>query len=270
MPDESASFDATTSRQAREEIGRREAIRRVTTILGGVALVGGGSLMAACEKARNAPADSAAAAAPAGPFTAADVAYLDEIADTILPDTKTPGAKAAKVGSFMALMVTDGYDAREQRIFRDGMRTLDAASQKASGAPFMKATPAERLALLQMLDREQKAHTDAREAARTRARGAPTAAVPTAPESGPHQPGTTAAPDQRAQNATATPSASAPGEITADSPAHYFRMMKELALLGYFTSEIGYTQAMRYVESPGRFDPCAPYTPGDKAWAPHA
>ena len=34
--------------------------------------------------------------------------------------------------------------------------------------------------------------------------------------------------------------------------------MKELALLGYFTSEIGYTKAMRYVESPGRFDPERP------------
>jgi hypothetical protein len=53
-------------------------------------------------------------------------------------------------------------------------------------------------------------------------------------------------------------------------PAHYFRMMKELALLGYFTSEIGCTQAMRYRESPGRFDPCTPYRVGDKAWAAHA
>src|SRR6266480_2493613 len=43
-----------------------------------------------------------------------------------------------------------------------------------------------------------------------------------------------------------------------------------LALLGYFTSEPGATQAQRYVESPGRFDPCIPYTPGEKAWAPHA
>ena len=40
---------------------------------------------------------------------------------------------------------------------------------------------------------------------------------------------------------------------------HYFRLMKELALLGYFTSEIGYRQAqMRYVETPGRYGPCAP------------
>ena len=55
-----------------------------------------------------------------------------------------------------------------------------------------------------------------------------------------------------------------------DAPAHYFRMMKELALLGYFTSEIGYTQAMRYRETPGRYDPDVPHAPGDKSWAAHA
>ena len=53
-------------------------------------------------------------------------------------------------------------------------------------------------------------------------------------------------------------------------PTHYFRMLKELTLLGYFTSEIGYTQAMRYAETPGRYDPCAPYADGEKAWAEHA
>ncbi|MEO8337162.1 MAG: gluconate 2-dehydrogenase subunit 3 family protein, partial [bacterium] len=58
--------------------------------------------------------------------------------------------------------------------------------------------------------------------------------------------------------------------ITADTPTHYFRMMKELACLGFFTSEIGYNKAMRYVEAPGRYDPCVPYTAGEPAWAPHA
>jgi len=47
-------------------------------------------------------------------------------------------------------------------------------------------------------------------------------------------------------------------------------MMKELSLLGYFTSEIGYTEAMRYLETPGRFDPCAPYEDGETIWASHA
>jgi hypothetical protein len=53
-------------------------------------------------------------------------------------------------------------------------------------------------------------------------------------------------------------------------PPHYFRMLKELTLLGYFTSEIGCTQAQRYVETPGRFEPCVTYTAGDRAWAAHA
>ena len=54
------------------------------------------------------------------------------------------------------------------------------------------------------------------------------------------------------------------------APPHFFRLMKELTLLGYFTSEIGCTQAMRYEETPGRFEPCVPYTPGETSWAAHA
>ena len=59
-------------------------------------------------------------------------------------------------------------------------------------------------------------------------------------------------------------------EPTEGGSQHYFRMMKELSMLGFFTSEIGYTKAMRYVESPGPFKPCEPYVKGDPAWAAHA
>ena len=44
-------------------------------------------------------------------------------------------------------------------------------------------------------------------------------------------------------------------------------MLKDLTVLGYFTSEIGATQALNYVEVPGKFDACIPYTPGEKAYA---
>jgi hypothetical protein len=198
------------------DLSRREALRRVTALLGGIALAGGNGLLTACRDDR---ARDAARAAGAGAFTPDDIAFLDEVAETILPETKTPGAKAAKVGAFMALMVTDTYAEREQKIFRDGMGSLDEACRSANRISFMAATPQQRLALLEALDREQKTYMD------TRAAGA---------------------------------------------PAHYFRLMKELALLGYFTSEIGCTQALRYVESPGRFDPCVPYAPGETAWANHA
>jgi hypothetical protein len=193
-------------------IDRREAIRRVSALLGGAALVGGSALWTGCRSER-------APGAGEGAFTPDDIAFLDEVAETILPETKTPGAKAAKVGAFMALMVTDSYEERDQKIFRRGMQQLDEASRKATNTSFMSATPEARLALLGSLDREQKAYMAAKK---------------------------------------------------AGDPSHYFRMVKELALLGYFTSEIGYTQAQRYVESPGRFDPCIPYKAGEPSWAPHA
>lgn len=240
-------------------ITRREAILRVSALLGGIALVGQSALLTGCRADRTAGGRDAE-------FSADDVAFLDEVAETILPETKTPGAKAAQVGAFMALMVKDTYDERDQRIFREGMRKLDEESRKANDAPFMQATPQQRLALLERLDREQKAHTDARERARASgARGEQAKKEEDAKKADAHLP------DQRQENApNAEAGAGGATAITADAPAHYFRMMKELALLGYFTSEIGYTKAMRYVESPGRFDPCVPYTPGETAWAPHA
>ena len=93
---------ASNSEQIRS-ISRRDAIRRVSLLLGGVAFVGGSRLLAALEKTDR-PAGSTV-----GEFSAQDIAFLDEIAETILPETKTPGAKAAKTGAFMALMVTDSY-----------------------------------------------------------------------------------------------------------------------------------------------------------------
>ena len=52
-----------------------------------------------------------------------------------------------------------------------------------------------------------------------------------------------------------------------DDPTHYFRMMKELTIWGYFTSLPGATKDLRYVAVPGKYEGCVPYTKGDKAWA---
>lgn len=43
--------------------------------------------------------------------------------------------------------------------------------------------------------------------------------------------------------------------------------LKELTVFVYFTSEIGMTQALRYVEVPARLDGCMPLEKGDKSWA---
>lgn len=204
-------------------IARREAIKRVSVLLGGVAFVGGSQLLTACAGDRPPTADSTQVAvkgpAPIGTFSVEDQQWLDEVADTMLPTTaKSPGAKAAATGPFMALMVTDTYTPDDQQIFRDGMTKLEEACKAKHGAGFMAATPEQRTALLTELDQEQFEFQKTRK----------------------------------------------------DQPQHYFRMMKELALLGFFTSEIGYTKAMRYKETPGQYEPCLPYTKGETSWASHA
>jgi hypothetical protein len=45
------------------------------------------------------------------------------------------------------------------------------------------------------------------------------------------------------------------------------KMLQDLTVLGYFTSEVGATQQLRYYEVPGKYDPCIEYKPGDKAYA---
>lgn len=149
-------------------------------------------------------------------FTAADIAWLEEVADTLLPETDTPGAKAAATGAFIALMVTDTYTPAEQAQFRQGMRALEDWAAAEQGAGFMDLSPADRLAVLEHFDAEQHA---------------------------------------------------AMQDKHEEALAHPFRMFKELALFGYFTSEIGMRQAQRYEEVPGRFDPCVTRDPDDRSWA---
>ncbi|MEI5985643.1 MULTISPECIES: gluconate 2-dehydrogenase subunit 3 family protein [Sphingobacterium] len=48
---------------------------------------------------------------------------------------------------------------------------------------------------------------------------------------------------------------------------HFFTMMKQLTLTGFFTSEVGMKQALRFVKIPGKYDGAYPYKKGDKAWA---
>ena len=236
------------TRDTPEMITRREAVLRVSALLGGAALIGGSAFITGC---RDESGETTAGSFT--PFTTDEIAFLEEVADTILPTTSTPGAKAAKTGAFMALIVTDSYKAEDQKVFREGMTKLNDRSREVNKVAFMEATPQQRLSLLEVLDREQKTDADTRQEEQKKKKEAEKFLS-----------------DQRQEAAADAPDASAAPAITADPPRHYFRMMKELALLGYFTSEIGATQALRYVESPGRFDPCVPYTPGEKSWAAHA
>ena len=189
-------------------MNRRIALERVALILGGT-VIGGSIFLQGCNTSDKKN--------PAMALLAADqIAFLDEVAETIMPTTNTPGAKAAMVGSFMNIMVTDCYEENDQKIFIDGVEKIDEASKKMNGKSFMDSNPSERTTLIKDLNTQLKAYDISKK---------------------------------------------------ETDPAHYFGLMKQLTLLGYFTSEIGATQALRYVAIPGKYEGCVPYKKGDRAWA---
>ncbi len=55
--------------------------------------------------------------------------------------------------------------------------------------------------------------------------------------------------------------------IATNKAPSFFLIARDLTILGYFSSEIGCTQAREYLPVPGRYDGNADYTPGQKAWA---
>ena len=184
---------------------RRELLKLIALATGS-AFIGGDLLLSGCK---NAPAIGGAT------FSEEDIAFLDEVAETIIPKTTTPGAKDAAVGSFMTVMVNDCYDKKDQDIFHEGIKKLDDACQKAHNTGFMKATPEQRTSLLTTIDKEAKEHKSKQK----------------------------------------------------DGPNHYFTLMKQLTLFGFFTSKPGATQVLRHEPVPGRYDGALAYKKGDRAWA---
>lgn len=146
-------------------------------------------------------------------LTAEDVRLLDEVAETLLPRTDTPGAKDAEVGEFMRVFVRDCYTAEQQALFHHGLARIEARSREAHGTGFLALDEARRGELVATLDREARAQLE-----------------------------------------------------THDEP-HYFTLIKQLTLFGFFTSEVGATEVLRYVAVPGRYDGDLDYEPGQPAWA---
>ena len=185
---------------------RRELLKLIA-LATGTAFIGGDLFLSGCK---NSPALGGAT------FSENDIGFLDEVAETIIPKTTTPGAKDAAVGTFMTVMVNDCYDKKDQQTFHEGIKKLDDACQKANNTSFMKATPEQRTSLLTTLDKEAKEHAKSK---------------------------------------------------GKDDPNHYFTMMKQLTLFGFFTSKPGATQVLRHEAVPGHYDGALPYKKGDRAWA---
>ena len=207
--------------------------------LTGAAVIGGEFLLTGCKN------DGSIGGAV---FTADDIAFLDEVADTILPPTKSPGAKAANVGTFMTVMVNDCYTASDQKIFHEGIKKLNDLSDKKFNKGFVAATPEQRHELLVELDKDSRAYTKkTNEYFET---------LPSDPK-----------PPVTERRTASTDPKDPKADKMREYPDYYYIMLKQLTLLGYFTSKEGATKALRYEAVPGKYDGNFPYKKGDRAWA---
>ncbi len=192
-------------------MNRRELLQRSALLIGGT-LLGADSLLA--KNIDWEAMEAKLGAKGIGIFTKQQIRLMNEVGETIIPTTDTPGAKAAKVGQFIAVMVSDCYDAKYQQKFMEGLAKLDTDCKARYGKTFLKCPKNLRNDHLVELDAEQKAYYKTKK---------------------------------------------------KEDPEHYFRVIKDFVIWGYFTSEIGATQAMRFVEYPGRYE-TIDYKKGDRAF----
>ncbi|MEZ4903477.1 MAG: gluconate 2-dehydrogenase subunit 3 family protein [Spirosomataceae bacterium] len=208
-------------------MNRRDAIARVALLMGGT--LSAPTLMAFGEGTTNHFNLGADFS-----LNEAQRTLVAEVAEHIIPRTTTPGAKDAGVGPFIEMMLKDCYKTQEQQNFLEGLADLDAKAQKAYGKNFMATSAAEQVAILKAVEKE------------------------------------TIEMMKSANVQTVKVGDNVDKEVVSSKKLKgtpYWRLMKELTLFGYFTSEQGATKALDYVPIPGRYEGCIPLKPGQKAYA---
>lgn len=90
-------------------------------------------------------------------FTKKNLVLLNEIGETILPETVgSPGAKALKIANFMDVYVADCYEVEQQKIIQEGLIKFQKDCQEKEGKSFLKMTTPQRHEWLVALDKSAK------------------------------------------------------------------------------------------------------------------
>lgn len=224
---------------------RRELLKTIA-ILTGTAVIGGELFLSGCKtkddfKDVN-PINTNTSTGLPKVLTAAQVALLNEIGETIIPTTvDSPGAKAAMVGELINTIVTDCYLPAHQKVFIDGLKAIEGQCMATYKKSFAECTAQQKKDLLVMLEKEAKPFNEK---------------INKEDES-----------KRKLLDESNNQSIYSKHIDFVPSARHYYTMMKQLTLLGYFTSEVGMTKARRHVAVPGKYDGALAYTKGDKAWA---
>lgn len=123
---------------------RRKAIVLTGTILGGV-FIGSEFLLSSCSDKKRGEV----------PISDLDITLLDEIGDTILPESeRSPGAKAANIGTFMKVMMYDCYSHKDKEIFIRGIGEFNQMVEKIHSKGFLELDKDQRYDLLVRLDND--------------------------------------------------------------------------------------------------------------------
>jgi hypothetical protein len=226
---------------------RREAVKNMAFLMGGaLSATTIGVFLEGC----NSPSTKTNGSL----FTEDQLKMITEVADIIIPTTKTPGAKAAGVGPFIALMVKDCYPEDAQKAFVKGLEDLEEQSKDEFKKSFLEISVAQRQQLLSKLRDQTVADTKAERDALDSQEKADREKKTANPE------------DAKSQTENQEEVSILPKEKLNMKP-RFFAIARDLTLLGYFTSEIGATKAYEYVEIPGRYDGCVDLKPGQRVWA---
>jgi hypothetical protein len=85
---------------------------------------------------------------------------LEDLSETILPETDSPGAKTLEIPKFIETMVADMYTPADQKRFKDSLLKVEDISKLLYGKPYLECSKEQKLNLLQGLnissDKDQK------------------------------------------------------------------------------------------------------------------
>jgi hypothetical protein len=77
-------------------------------------------------------------------LSASDEAILAEIVETIIPETKTPGAKSLKVHQFALRMINDCYGEAAQKSLKQGLAKTEELAKQAHNKSFIECDAQQR------------------------------------------------------------------------------------------------------------------------------
>jgi len=90
-------------------------------------------------------------------FTATEFKMLDALSEIIIPaDDHSPGAHAAQVAAYIDKNVGEAFEEQPRRTFREGLKLVDNLSHELHGKAFLDADPAQRVAVVARMAKNER------------------------------------------------------------------------------------------------------------------